>query len=288
MAWGVNGRTSVLSAVLATLLAIHFGFTTVVVSAVILYGVAAASFPLERKAVNLWTRHPKQTKELRRMDIVAIQKAYRRYARLYDFYFGQVFQPGRKAVIQRLACQPGEKILEVGVGTGLSLPLYPDHAQLTGIDISPEMLERAQARVTRDGLKHVEQLRVMDAEAMQFPDNRFDKVVAMYVASVVPHPERLMDEMRRVCKPDGELYIVNHFLSDNPLMGGMERLISPLSKLIGFRPDLSVDDFITETDLAVVDTVSVNLFGYWTLLRARNDKRILTAPDAGRCASGFT
>ncbi|MEW6426475.1 MAG: methyltransferase domain-containing protein [Thermodesulfobacteriota bacterium] len=213
------------------------------------------------------------------MDIIAIQKAYKRYARLYDFYFGQLFQPGRKAVIQRLDCRPGEKILEVGVGTGLSLPLYPGHVRLTGIDISPEMLARARTRVSRDGLAHVEELAVMDAESMRFADNSFDKVVAMYVASVVPHPERLVEEMRRVCKAGGELFIVNHFLSDNPLLGGMERLVSPLSRLIGFRPDLSVNDFIAGTRLSVVDALPVNLFGYWTLLRASNDKGTTPSPE---------
>ncbi|MEW6353286.1 MAG: class I SAM-dependent methyltransferase [Pseudomonadota bacterium] len=206
------------------------------------------------------------------MDIDAIRKAYKRYARLYDFYFGLVMHPGREAVIRRMDCRPGDRILEVGVGTGLSLPLYPPGVQVTGIDISPEMLRRAQARKERDGLDHVVALEVMDAERMTFADNTFDKVVAMYVASVVPHPERLVDEMRRVCKPDGRLFIMNHFQHTNPVVGALERLISPLSGLLGFRTDFSMQAFIHDTRLDVIEHQPVNLFGYWSLLQARNNK----------------
>jgi phosphatidylethanolamine/phosphatidyl-N-methylethanolamine N-methyltransferase len=205
------------------------------------------------------------------LDTNAIRKSYRRYARSYDFYFGAVFQPGRKAVIDKMHCQKGERILEVGVGTGLSLPLYPCHVAVTGIDLSTDMLERARTRKERDGLEQVE-LYEMDAEQMTFADNSFDKVVAMYVASVVPHPERLVDEMRRVCKPNGELFIVNHFHHINPVIARLEKLIAPLSRMLGFRPDFSKEKFIAETGLVVVDSSPVNLFGYWTLLRAVNNK----------------
>lgn len=206
------------------------------------------------------------------MDIQAIQKSYRRYARGYDFYFGALFQPGRKAVIDQLNCQPGEHILEVGVGTGLSLPLYPRNVRVTGIDLSADMLERARARKERDDLDHVA-LCEMDAEHMAFDNDSFDKVVAMYVASVVPHPECLVNEMRRVCKPEGELFIVNHFQNPSPFIARFEKLIAPLSRMLGFRPDFSLEDFIQETDLEVTDRTPVNLFGYWTLLRARNNKQ---------------
>ncbi len=206
------------------------------------------------------------------MDIDVIQKAYRRYAQGYDLYFGALFQPGRRAVIRRLNCQPGDRILEVGVGTGLSLPLYPRNVRVTGIDVSREMLARARARKLSQHLDHVAELRLMDGENMAFLDDSFDKVVAMYVASVTPHPARLVAEMRRVCKPGGELFIVNHFRNPNPLIGGVERLIAPLSKLLGFRPDFSLEEFIGETGLEVVEKIPVNLFGYWTLLRACNNK----------------
>lgn len=214
------------------------------------------------------------------LNIDAIQKTYRRYAQVYDLYFGPVFQPGRQAVIDKMNCRPGDRILEVGVGTGLSLPLYPHDVQVTGIDISVDMLERAHNRVARENLNHVVALEVMDAEQLLFEDNSFDKVIAMYVASVVPHPVRLINEMRRVCKKDGELFIVNHFKHANPIIGGAESLIAPLSKLLGFRPDFSLEDFIRETQLEIVERSPVNLFGYWTLLRAQNNKDVANkAPD---------
>ncbi len=206
------------------------------------------------------------------MDIEAVEKVYRRYAQRYDFYFGALFEPGRRAVIEQMNCRPGQRILEVGVGTGLSLPLYPREVQITGIDVSDEMLARARTRAENDGLHHVAALHKMNAEQMRFADDSFDKVVAMYVASVVPYPARLVDEMRRVCKPDGELYIVNHFRHANPVIGGVERLIAPLSRLLGFHPDFSLEDFLDDTGLEVIEQTPVNLFDYWTLLRARNNK----------------
>lgn len=212
------------------------------------------------------------------MELEAIIKAYRRYARLYDLYFGAVFQPGRRAVIERMGCRPGNHILEVGVGTGLSLPLYPESVRVTGIDISQEMLDRARGRVTRDALSSRISLHVMDAERMSFPDNSFDKVVAMYVVSVVPHPERLVDEMRRVCKPGGDIFIVNHFHSPNPLVGGVETLLAPLSRLMGFHPDFCLKTFVRQTGLEVLEKHPVNLFGYWNLLRARNNKHLIGDP----------
>jgi len=225
------------------------------------------------------------------LDIDAIRKSYRRYARVYDFYFGAVFEPGRRAVINRMHCRLGDQILEVGVGTGLSLPLYPDHVFLTGIDLSVEMLAYAHSRVERDGLTHVD-LFEMDAEQMSFADNSFDKVVAMYVASVVPHPDRLVEEMRRVCKPGGELFIVNHFHSNHPVVARLEKMIAPLSRMLGFRPDFSLDKFLQDTGLEVVDKSQVNLLGYWTLLRAVNNKQstpervLLELPPLKAAAAG--
>jgi phosphatidylethanolamine/phosphatidyl-N-methylethanolamine N-methyltransferase len=216
------------------------------------------------------------------VDIDVIQKVYRRYAQAYDFYFGAVFQPGRRAVIRKMNCRPGDRILEVGVGTGLSLPLYPPYVRVTGIDVSREMLARARARKLRQQLEHVAELRLMDGENMAFPDDSFDKVVAMYVASVTPQPARLVAEMRRVCKAGGELFIVNHFRNPNPLIGGVERLIAPLSRLLGFRPDFSLEEFIRETGLELIEKMPVNLFGYWTLLRAINNKPGQHAESATR------
>lgn len=205
------------------------------------------------------------------VNIESIRKAYRRYASFYDFSFGSIFEPGREAVIRRMKFTPGCSVLEVGVGTGLSLPLYPRNISVTGIDISEEMLEKARQRRRREGLMHVS-LYCMDAENMTFEDDSFDAVVAMYVASVVPNPCRLVDEMRRVCRPGGELYFVNHFQHEHPFVCGMERMISPLSRFLGFRPDFSLCQFVKEARIDVVEMSRVNLCGYWTMLTARNNK----------------
>jgi len=214
------------------------------------------------------------------LDILAIERAYRRYARFYDVGFGAVFQPGRRAVVDRMNCVPGERILEVGVGTGLSLPLYPDNVSVVGIDISRHMLDRARVRQARCGLENVAELTVMDAENMEFKDDSFDKVVAMYVASVVPDPERLVDEMRRVCKPGGQIFMVNHFHSRHPILGGVERLLAPLSKQLGFRPDFSLDRFLGQTGLDAMNIRPVNLFDFSTMVEARNNKRCAAAIPA--------
>ena len=207
------------------------------------------------------------------MNIQAIEQAYRRYARFYDVCFGAVFQPGRRAIVDRMNCGPGERILEVGVGTGLSLPLYPHDVSVVGIDISSHMLDQARVRQARCGLNNVAELMVMDAERMGFKDDSFDKVVAMYVASVVPDPERLVDEMRRVCKPGGQIFMVNHFHSRNPILGGVESLLAPLSKQLGFRPDFSLDRFLGQTGLDPMNIRRVNLFDFSTMVEARNNKR---------------
>ncbi|HKZ17473.1 MAG TPA: methyltransferase domain-containing protein [Geobacteraceae bacterium] len=206
------------------------------------------------------------------MDISSIKKAYRRYAPAYDFYFGLTLSQGRSRVVEKMGCRAGDRILEVGVGTGLSLPLYDPSLHVTGIDISPEMLERAHSLVKRRRLTNVEGLWEMDAERMDFPDDSFDKVAAMYVVTVVPDPIQLVREMRRVCKPDGELFIVNHFQNPNPVIGACERLLAPLSHFLGFDPAFPLDRFLAETGLVVEESCPVNFFGFWTLLRTVNDK----------------
>ncbi len=205
------------------------------------------------------------------MNLEAVQKTYKRYAPQYDLLFGAIFHPGRKAVIEDLECQPGEAVLEVGVGTGLSLPLYDPSVKVTGIDISEHMLEIARKRKARQKLDNVE-LHVMNAQEMAFPDDSFDKVVAMYVASVVPDPVALVEEMRRVCKPGGQLIFVNHFNSSNPVISRIEKWLEPLANTLGFHPGFSMDEFLSRTGLRPQQTIPVNLFGYWQLLRAINDK----------------
>ncbi len=171
-----------------------------------------------------------------------------------------------------MCCRPDDTVLEVGVGTGLSLPLYDPKVRVIGIDISPQMLERARALVRSRNLSNILALMEMNAEQMDFPDNSFDKVTAMYVVTVAPDPVRLIQEMRRVCKPGGELLIVNHFHNANPLIGACERLLAPLSRYLGFNPALPLDRFLLQTGLVVEEICPVNFFGYWTLLRVPNNK----------------
>lgn len=204
------------------------------------------------------------------MDKDSIITTYRRYARHYDAIFGAIFDPGRRVIVDKMDPQPGERILEVGVGTGISLAYYPEHVSVVGIDLSPHMLERAEQRVADAALANVS-LEVMDAENMTYANRCFDKVAAMYVASVVPHPQKLVDEMKRVCKPGGDLFILNHFSNPNWFVNTFEKLLSPMAKVIGFRPAFPMDTFIEQCGLDVVDITPVNLFGYWTLIHARNE-----------------
>lgn len=200
------------------------------------------------------------------MQIDAVKAAYKRYASVYDALFGPVLQPGRKAVLEALECRPGDRVLEVGVGTGLSLPLYPPFVRVTGVDLSREMLEKARTRVERRALSNVEGLHEMDAQAMDFPDGSFDKIVAMYVVSVVQEPARLLAELHRVCKPNGEIFLVNHVRSSNPILGAVERGLARFSDQIGFHPDFDLHSLVNGS--ARVEHIS-NVF-LWKVMRVRN------------------
>lgn len=201
------------------------------------------------------------------MHLEAAQAAYRRYAGVYDALFGPVLQPGRKVVIEKLDLRPGERVLEVGVGTGLSLPMYPADARITGVDASREMLEKARLRVAASNITNVEALLEMDAQAMTFAGASFDKVVAMYVVSVVERPGQLMRELRRVCRPGGEIFIVNHVRSDNPLLGAVEKGLAPFSAKLGWHPDFKLEE-ITAAGGTLLEVSKVGLL--WKVFRFRN------------------
>jgi phosphatidylethanolamine/phosphatidyl-N-methylethanolamine N-methyltransferase len=200
------------------------------------------------------------------MEMEAVKAAYRRYAGFYNAIFGPVLQPGRKAVIEALDCKPGHRVLEVGVGTGLALDLYPAGVKVVGIDVSTEMLEKARRRVAKRRFTHVEALLEMDAEAMSFADASFDRIVAMYVLPVVPNPARLLAELHRVCKPDGEIYLVNHVRSDNPVIGAVEKGLARFSDKLGFHPDFELRDVLNGHELVQIERV--NLF--WKVMQLRN------------------
>jgi phosphatidylethanolamine/phosphatidyl-N-methylethanolamine N-methyltransferase len=219
------------------------------------------------------------------MQIEAVKAAYRRYAGVYDAVFGPVLQPGRKAVLEALGLRPGDRVLEVGVGTGLSLPLYPADVRVTGIDVSREMLDKARLRVAKRRLANVEALLEMDAESMEFADASFDKVVAMYVVSVVAHPGRLLEELHRVCKPDGEIYLVNHVRSDNPLVGAVEKSLARFSDKLGFHPDFDLADLVERHELTQVSRINF----FWKVMRlhnGHNGARRLAASPAVAAGTG--
>jgi phosphatidylethanolamine/phosphatidyl-N-methylethanolamine N-methyltransferase len=204
------------------------------------------------------------------MDIQDTLRTYRLFSGSYDLVFGPVFHPGRKAAVRLANDRPGQRILEVGVGTGLSLPYFREDAEVTGIDVSAEMLAKARRRVERRGLKQVKAIMEMDAEQMSFADDSFDAVLALYVASVVPNPAKFAAEMRRVCRPGGTIVIVNHFTSDDGFMRYVEKRLAPLAGKIGFHADFPLDDFLSVSRLNVREMLPSNLFGYWTLLRCVN------------------
>ncbi|MBV9523868.1 MAG: class I SAM-dependent methyltransferase [Alphaproteobacteria bacterium] len=206
------------------------------------------------------------------MDLQDTLKTYRLFSGSYDFVFGPIFHPGRKDAVRIANDRPGQRILEVGVGTGLSLPYFRADSRVTGIDVSAEMLAKARRRAERQKLRHVEGLLEMDAENLSFPDNSFDAVLALYVASVVPNPGRFAAEMRRVCIPGGTIVIVNHFTSENPAMHFIEKRLAPLAGKIGFHADFPLPSFLAASGLDVRESRPSNLFGYWRLLRCVNSK----------------
>lgn len=201
------------------------------------------------------------------MEDLRTERVYSRLSSHYDLLFDKVFQAGREEAIRVLELRSGERVLEIGVGTGLALPLYPRTVEVIGIDLSEGMLEEARDRITRLGMRHVSVLK-MDASAIEFEDGAFDAVFAPYVMSVVSDPKHVLSEMKRVCRPGGRIAIVNHFLSRNPLKASLEKVLTPLSVHVGFRLDTPLG-VLDDPELRIEVKRRVNLLGNWTLLRLR-------------------
>ena len=194
-----------------------------------------------------------------------VEGVYDKLAKVYDLIFGPALHPGRIQAIQHMNIQPGERVLEVGVGTGINLSLYPKQATVTGIDFSSSMLEKARERAARKGLRNMRLLQ-MDAADLKFADDSFDIVYAPYLISVVPDPVKVACEMRRVCRPGGRIIFLNHFLSPNPLLSRLERLISPLTIHIGFKSDLDLPAFLAQADVKPESIDKVNWPRIWSLV----------------------
>ncbi len=195
---------------------------------------------------------------------------YEKLASVYDLAFGPALQPGRIRAVERMNIQPGERVLEVGVGTGINLSLYPRTCQMTGIDFSSSMLEKARERAAWGGLRQLRLLQ-MDAADLKFADDSFDIVYAPYLISVVPDPVKVACEMRRVCRPGGRIIFLNHFLSPNLFVSRVERLISPFTIHIGFKADLDLPAFLAQSALEPVSIEKVNMPRIWSLVTCVKD-----------------
>jgi phosphatidylethanolamine/phosphatidyl-N-methylethanolamine N-methyltransferase len=203
-------------------------------------------------------------------DTETIAKAYARWAPVYDLVFGAVFEQGRHAAIAA-AERVGGRILEVGVGTGLSLPYYSSHSRLSGVDISEPMLRKAQQRVAELKLDNVETLAVMDAEHLEFPAGSFDVVVAQYVITTVPNPEATLDEFARVLKPGGEIVLVSRVGAEAGLRRALERWFAPAARKLGWRTEFSFErytDWARRTGcMRLVERRAMPPFGHFSLIR---------------------
>jgi len=199
-----------------------------------------------------------------------VTKAYGRWAPVYDVVFGAVFDRGRQAAIEA-AERIGGRILEVGVGTGISLPDYKRTSRLCGVDISEPMLRKAQERVAELKLSNVEGLWVMDAENLSFPDNSFDVVVAQYVITTVPNPEATLDEFARVLKPGGEIVLVSRVGAEAGLRRALEHWFAPAARKLGWRTEFSFARYARwaaqTAGMRLVERRAMPPFGHFSLIR---------------------
>jgi phosphatidylethanolamine/phosphatidyl-N-methylethanolamine N-methyltransferase len=205
-----------------------------------------------------------------RMDVEAVRAAYRRWAGIYDTVFGSILLGARRRAVALVNQLPGREVLEVGVGTGLALPYYNADRRITGIDLSAEMLAVAARRVAETRLRNVAALQEMDAEATDFPDASFDTAVAMFVASVVPHPKQLLAEMRRVVRPGGNILFVTHIAADKGPRWWVERTLAPASRALGWHPDFSLEAMCSAEEIASCSCTPAPPFGFFTLVRLGN------------------
>jgi phosphatidylethanolamine/phosphatidyl-N-methylethanolamine N-methyltransferase len=210
------------------------------------------------------------------MDEATVRLAYRRWAPVYDNTFGRFTTEGRRHAVEFINQRRG-KVLEVGVGTGLSLPDYGRHLEIVGIDLSPEMLDKAREKVAEEGLSNVTGLHEMDASELTFPTGSFDTVVAMYVMTVVPEPEKVMRELARVCKVGGEVILVNHFSQEEGVRGWVERRMAPFADKLGWHPVFDVDRVLVCDNLKLIGRRALRPWGLFTMLRFEKMREVVQA-----------
>jgi phosphatidylethanolamine/phosphatidyl-N-methylethanolamine N-methyltransferase len=199
-----------------------------------------------------------------------VSRVYENIAWFYDLTFGPALHPGRVDAIERMGIKAGDRVLEVGVGTGINAALYPADCAVTGIDFSSSMLEKAHDRIARKGVRNVRLLQ-MDAQNMKFADDSFDIVYAPYVISVVPDPVAVTREMHRVCKPGGKIIILNHFRSKSRVGSWLEKIIAPFTLYLGFKSDLDLPAFLVQANLKPVSIEKVNIPRIWSLVTCVKD-----------------
>jgi phosphatidylethanolamine/phosphatidyl-N-methylethanolamine N-methyltransferase len=184
------------------------------------------------------------------LDAEAVRLAYRRWAKIYDAGFGWISATARRQAVAAVNRAPGARVLEVGVGTGLALPLYDKTKRITGIDLSADMLAQARQRAASLDLRHVDRLLELDAQDTGFAGDSFDVAVAMFVASVVPNPRALVAELKRVVRPGGKILFVNHFAAEQGPVWWVERAMAPASALLGWHPDFRLNHMFDAAELA--------------------------------------
>lgn len=205
------------------------------------------------------------------LELESIKKIYGGYSNVYDALFKRFFYPRIKNAITCMDIKPGDRILDMGVGTGLSFSVFPRHCKVIGIDLSPEMLKVARQKIKDNHLDNIKLLS-MDAMSTAFKDDSFDTVFISHVVSVVPDPYKLMQEARRVCRNGGQVVIVNHFKSRNKVVEAVEKIINPVCKKIGWRSDLCLNEFINRSGLRVERKYMLKKLDFWHILFATNVK----------------
>ncbi|RZA06482.1 MAG: class I SAM-dependent methyltransferase [Proteobacteria bacterium] len=201
-----------------------------------------------------------------------IERIYDGVGPYYNFVFGKLFfQDGRETAIELLNVKPKEKILEVGVGTGLTLPVYPRTSKVIGVDISASMLKEAEELIQAKGLKHVS-VEQGDATKLRFADNSFDGVLGNLFISATSFPRESLLEMKRVCKPGGMIVLMNHFKSEHKLLGAMETAFNPVAQRIGFKSNLEMGPLLESVGLKPLEIRKVNILNLWTAVSMVNEK----------------
>lgn len=203
------------------------------------------------------------------VDLARVQRTWSRLAPVYDMVYGGMLQPGRRRAVARMVLGPGDRVLEVGVGTGMGLDLYPRWARVTGIDLSRAMLDRARARLAEISARAHIELREMDATSMDFEEGTFDVVYAPYILNVVPNPLAVAAEMRRVCRPGGRIILLNRFRSQGPMLGKIDDLVSMFHNVTGTRWNLPLQPFLTDVPLFPISIERVNVAGFSSLMVCR-------------------